>query len=669
MRAGFVSREDGDRPALRALRSEDLQMNDVSSGSSERVDLGRAQAAVREFLSAIGEDPDRPGLARTPERVAEAALELFGGIGVDAITPLVGARFPVSDTQQQFAAPSGAAESGAPLAAPASAVAFESASARASVPESAFTGNATAPVSQPVVLRDLAFRSMCEHHLLPFSGRVHLAYVPGDSIVGFGRLHALLETLSARPTLQERLGDELVDAMMTALDARGALAVIEASHACAGLRGSRQQAGVIVTVSARGELSEPIARAEIMSLIGAQPIVAADEVAVATPAEPVVGHVLRGARFDPRLGTQARSASADDEDDAAEAPNAPATPDASAASGAAAAAGPAATASHAPAEVAERDAQLDAATGEQWAEDSGPVNTRPFELPQRFTNLLQPAIPKRPRILGILNITPDSFSDGGKFEDLFSQNRRTKRALRRARELVAQGADIIDVGGESTRPGAVRVPQEEEAARVLPVIKELAGLGVLVSIDTMYAKTAEAALELGAEYVNDVSGGLADPAMLGLVAESGNPFILSHWRGHSVRMNELADYRDPAAEILSELASARDRAVDAGLDPSQIVLDPGLGFAKRRDDNWAVLRELEQFVALGHPLLVGASRKRFTGEMLGPDADVTERDLPTAVITALAAKAGVWGVRVHNVEANRVALDVVDAWREGAQDD
>nr|WP_271985810.1 dihydropteroate synthase [Pseudoclavibacter terrae] len=278
-------------------------------------------------------------------------------------------------------------------------------------------------------------------------------------------------------------------------------------------------------------------------------------------------------------------------------------------------------------------------------------------------------MPKRPRILGILNITPDSFSDGGKFEDLFSQNRRTKRALRRARELVAQGADIIDVGGESTRPGAVRVPQEEEAARVLPVIKELAGLGVLVSIDTMYAKTAEAALELGAEYVNDVSGGLADPAMLGLVAERGNPFILSHWRGHSVRMNELADYRDPAAEILSELASARDRAVDAGLDPSQIVLDPGLGFAKRRDDNWAVLRELEQFVALGHPLLVGASRKRFTGEMLGPDADVTERDLPTAVITALAAKAGVWGVRVHNVEANRVALDVVDAWREGAQDD
>ncbi|MBS3180056.1 MULTISPECIES: dihydropteroate synthase [unclassified Pseudoclavibacter] len=645
-------------------------MNDVGSGSSERVNLARAQAAVREFLAAIGEDPDRPGLARTPERVAEAALELFGGIGVDAITPLAGARFPVADTQQPLAAVSGAAGSAAPLAASASAVASESASARESASASPSADNATAPVSQPVVLRDLAFRSMCEHHLLPFSGRVHLAYVPGDSIVGFGRLHALLETLSARPTLQERLGDELVDAMMTALDARGALAIIEASHACAGLRGSRQQAGVVVTVSARGELSEPIARAEIISLIGAQPIVAADEAAAATPAAsgqsappaaPIVGHVLRGARFDPRLGTQASSASADDEDDAAGAPEA-AEPEAA---GTAAAA----PASHAPAEVTERDAQLDAATGEQWAEDSGPVNTRPFELPQRFTNLLQPAIPKRPRILGILNITPDSFSDGGKFEDLFSQNRRTKRALRRARELVAQGADIIDVGGESTRPGAVRVPQEEEAARVLPVIKELAGLGVLVSIDTMYAKTAEAALELGAEYVNDVSGGLADPAMLGLVAESGNPFILSHWRGHSVRMNELADYRDPAAEILSELAGARDRAVDAGLDPSQIVLDPGLGFAKRRDDNWAVLRELEQFVALGHPLLVGASRKRFTGEMLGPDADVTERDLPTAVITALAAKAGVWGVRVHNVEANRVALDVVDAWREGAQDD
>lgn len=610
-------------------------MNDVDSGSADRVDLGRAQAAVREFLAAIGEDPDRPGLARTPERVAEAALELFGGTGVDPVAPLAGAKFPVADT----AAPSGAAVGGAEAA----------------------------TVSQPVVLRDLAFRSMCEHHLLPFSGRVHLAYVPSGSIVGFGRLHTLLETLSARPTLQERLGDELVDAMMTALDARGALAVIEASHACAGLRGSRQQAGVVVTVSARGELSEPIARAEIIALIGAQPIVAVDAAAAAIPnatgqpstapapaqaaaLAPVVGHVLRGARFDPRVGTQASSAAADDAADTAEAPQAAPT-------------------TQAPAEVTEGAAQLDAATDEQWAEDSGPVNTRPFELPQRFTNLLQPAIPKRPRILGILNITPDSFSDGGKFEDLFSQNRRTKRALRRARELVAQGADIIDVGGESTRPGAVRVPQEEEAARVLPVIKELAALGVLVSIDTMYAKTAEAALALGAEYVNDVSGGQADPAMLGLVADSGNPFILSHWRGHSIRMNELADYRDPASEILAELAGARDRAVDAGLDPSQIVLDPGLGFAKRRDDNWAVLRELEQFVALGHPLLVGASRKRFTGEVLQPDADVTERDLPTSVITALAAKAGIWGVRVHNVEANRVALDVVDAWREGAQDD
>lgn len=610
-------------------------MNDVDSGSADRVDLGRAQAAVREFLAAIGEDPDRPGLARTPERVAEAALELFGGTGVDPVAPLAGAKFPVADT----AAPSGAAVGGAEAA----------------------------TVSQPVVLRDLAFRSMCEHHLLPFSGRVHLAYVPSGSIVGFGRLHTLLETLSARPTLQERLGDELVDAMMTALDARGALAVIEASHACAGLRGSRQQAGVVVTVSARGELSEPIARAEIIALIGAQPIVAVDAAAAAIPnatgqpstapapaqaaaLAPVVGHVLRGARFDPRVGTQASSAAADDAADTAEAPQAAPT-------------------TQAPAEVTEGAAQLDAATDEQWAEDSGPVNTRPFELPQRFTNLLQPAIPNRPRILGILNITPDSFSDGGKFEDLFSQNRRTKRALRRARELVAQGADIIDVGGESTRPGAVRVPQEEEAARVLPVIKELAALGVLVSIDTMYAKTAEAALALGAEYVNDVSGGQADPAMLGLVADSGNPFILSHWRGHSIRMNELADYRDPAAEILAELAGARDRAVDAGLDPSQIVLDPGLGFAKRRDDNWAVLRELEQFVALGHPLLVGASRKRFTGEVLQPDADVTERDLPTSVITALAAKAGIWGVRVHNVEANRVALDVVDAWREGAQDD
>ncbi|VXC46601.1 dihydropteroate synthase [Pseudoclavibacter sp. 8L] len=646
-------------------------MNDIDSGSVGRIDLVRAQAAVREFLSAIGEDPDRPGLERTPVRVAEAALELFGGVGVDARGPLASARFPVAEIESPFEEDAGVAGPGG--------------------------------VSQPVVLRDLAFRSVCEHHLLPFSGRVHLAYVPSASIVGFGRLHRMLETLSARPTLQERLGDELVDVMMSALDARGALAVIEASHACAGLRGSRQQAGTVVTVSARGELSEPVARAEIMALIGSHsqvPVIVASEVpaGAAGSDQPVVvqGHVLRGARFDPVRGSfstageddvpllvgqdasgseqslafEAPAAEGHEGADlsAAEAPPAAASASASASADAVASSVPSAGA----APTAQPRARFDPTPGDaDEADDTGPVttNTRPFALPQRFTNLLQPAIPKRPRILGILNITPDSFSDGGRFEDLFSEKRRTKRAMRRARELVDQGADIIDVGGESTRPGAVRVPQEEEAARVLPVVKELAALGVLVSIDTMYAKTAAAALALGAEYVNDVSGGLADPAMLEVVAESRSPFILSHWRGHSVRMNELADYRDPAAEILAELAGARDRAVAAGLDESQIVLDPGLGFAKRRDDNWAVLRELEQFVALGHPLLVGASRKRFTGEMLRSDAQVTERDLPTAVITALAAKAGIWGVRVHNVEANRVALDVVASWREGAQDD
>ncbi|MBF4457308.1 dihydropteroate synthase [Pseudoclavibacter sp. VKM Ac-2867] len=644
-------------------------MNDIDSGSVGRIDLVRAQAAVREFLSAIGEDPDRPGLERTPVRVAEAALELFGGVGVDASAPLASARFPVAEIESPFEEDAGVAGPGG--------------------------------VSQPVVLRDLAFRSVCEHHLLPFSGRVHLAYVPSASIVGFGRLHRMLETLSARPTLQERLGDELVDVMMSALDARGALAVIEASHACAGLRGSRQQAGTVVTVSARGELSEPVARAEIMSLIGSHsqvPVIVASEVpaGAAGSDQPVVvqGHVLRGARFDPVRGSfstageddvpllvgqdasgpeqsLAFEASAAEAQAGADVPVAGASPeadDAAAVADAVASSVPSAGA----APTAQPRARFDPTPGDaEEADDTGPVttNTRPFALPQRFTNLLQPAIPKRPRILGILNITPDSFSDGGRFEDLFSEKRRTKRAMRRARELVDQGADIIDVGGESTRPGAVRVPQEEEAARVLPVVKELAALGVLVSIDTMYAKTAAAALALGAEYVNDVSGGLADPAMLEVVAESRSPFILSHWRGHSVRMNELADYRDPAAEILAELAGARDRAVAAGLDESQIVLDPGLGFAKRRDDNWAVLRELEQFVALGHPLLVGASRKRFTGEMLRSDAQVTERDLPTAVITALAAKAGIWGVRVHNVEANRVALDVVASWREGAQDD
>lgn len=275
---------------------------------------------------------------------------------------------------------------------------------------------------------------------------------------------------------------------------------------------------------------------------------------------------------------------------------------------------------------------------------------------------------QRPLIMGILNVTPDSFSDGGAFERASAAD-RTAAAAGRARALVEAGAAIVDVGGESTRPGARRVPQPEEAARVLPVVEAVTDAGIAVSVDTMNAATARSALEAtgGAAIVNDVSGGQADAAMLPLIAETGATCIVSHWRGHSVVMNDLADYADPAAEILAELARLRDAAVAAGIRPERIVLDPGLGFAKQARDNWAVLAHLERFAALGHRLLIGHSRKRFTGEVLPPDAAVTDRDLPTAVISALcaASPAAVWGVRVHDVAGTRVALDVVDAWRAG----
>lgn len=274
------------------------------------------------------------------------------------------------------------------------------------------------------------------------------------------------------------------------------------------------------------------------------------------------------------------------------------------------------------------------------------------------------ARPSRPAVMGVLNVTPDSFSDGGAFERP-DPRARSEAALARAEELLGLGADLIDVGGESTRPGAGRVPQAEEAARVLPVVRALAERGVPVSVDTMYARTAAEALAAGARMINDVSGGMADPDMLPVLAEHDAPFVLSHWRGHSIVMDGLADYADPAREIAEELARARDAATARGLRPERIVLDPGLGFAKRPEHNWAVLRELDRFLALGHPLLIGHSRKRFLGELLAPGAPVAERDLPSAIVSALCARRGVWGLRVHDVAATAVALDVVDHWRGG----
>ena len=279
---------------------------------------------------------------------------------------------------------------------------------------------------------------------------------------------------------------------------------------------------------------------------------------------------------------------------------------------------------------------------------------------------LPPRTSARPLIMGILNVTPDSFSDGGAHERA-REDARAASAVAAAERLVAAGATIIDVGGESTRPGAARVPQIEEAARVLPVVAALAERGIVVSVDTMYAETARASLAAGASYINDVSGGLADEAMLPLMAETGAAYVLSHWRGHSIRMDGLADYTDPGREILDELARLRDAAVAAGLEPRNIVLDPGLGFAKRADDNWAVLHRLADFRDLGHPLLIGHSRKRFLGELLHDGATPADRDLPTAILSALCATEGVWGLRVHDVAATRIALDVVDAWQAGAR--
>lgn len=266
----------------------------------------------------------------------------------------------------------------------------------------------------------------------------------------------------------------------------------------------------------------------------------------------------------------------------------------------------------------------------------------------------------RPVIMGVLNVTPDSFSDGGQLER-DDPRERVIAAVEKAERMLAQGADVIDVGGESTRPGAQRVPQAEESARVLPVVRELAARGVAVSVDTMYAQTARDVIDAGAKLINDVSGGMADEGMLPLLAERGVPFVLSHWRGHSIHMDALADYddqADPAAQIADELARARDAAVARGVDPEGIVLDPGLGFAKRPEHNWAVLRGLGRFRALGHPLLIGHSRKRFTAELLPPDAPAEARDLPTAIISAMCAREGVWGLRVHDVPATAIAIEI-----------
>ncbi|MGW2872825.1 dihydropteroate synthase [Kitasatospora sp. NPDC001225] len=264
-------------------------------------------------------------------------------------------------------------------------------------------------------------------------------------------------------------------------------------------------------------------------------------------------------------------------------------------------------------------------------------------------------------VMGILNVTPDSFSDGGCWLD-------PGRAVEHGLALAARGADMVDVGGESTRPGARRVPVEEELARVLPVVRGLARQGVLVSIDTMRARVAEAAVDAGARIVNDVSGGRADEAMAKTAARAGVPFVVMHWRGQSQGMDDLAGYGDVVAEVVAEVGRQLDAVVSAGVDPEQVVLDPGLGFAKGRGDDWALLAALDAWAVLDRPLLVGPSRKRFLGELLadpatGAPRPARERDDATSAAAVLAAAQGAWAVRVHEVRAAADAVRVEAAVR------
>ena len=264
----------------------------------------------------------------------------------------------------------------------------------------------------------------------------------------------------------------------------------------------------------------------------------------------------------------------------------------------------------------------------------------------------------RTRVMGVLNVTPDSFSDGGRFADATA-------AVDEGLRLLGDGADLLDVGGESTRPGAERVDEDEERARVLPVVTGLAAAGAVVSVDTMRASVALAAVDAGAQVVNDVSGGLADPRMLDAVARAEVAYTAMHWRGHSQDMQSRAVYDDVVVEVCAELRHRAEAVKRAGVDPGRLLLDPGLGFAKTGEHSWALLRSLSALQELGRPLLVGASRKGFLGALLAaPDGrprPPDRRDDATAAVTVLAAQAGAWAVRVHAVRASADAVRVVAA--------
>jgi dihydropteroate synthase len=265
-------------------------------------------------------------------------------------------------------------------------------------------------------------------------------------------------------------------------------------------------------------------------------------------------------------------------------------------------------------------------------------------------------------VMGVVNVTPDSFSDGGRWFD-------TAAAVKRGFALVVEGADLVDVGGESTRPGATRVDEGEELRRVVPVVRSLAAEGVTVSVDTMRATVAEQAVAAGAALVNDVSGGLADPRMVPTVAAAGVPFVVMHWRGFSQDMNSRALYTDVVAEVATELRERMEAVIAGGIEPERLVIDPGLGFAKQAAHDLALVAHLSELHALGRPLLVAASRKRFLGRVLakeGTPPPARERDAATAAVSAIAAHEGAWAVRVHEVRATADAVRVARAI-EGAR--
>ena len=264
---------------------------------------------------------------------------------------------------------------------------------------------------------------------------------------------------------------------------------------------------------------------------------------------------------------------------------------------------------------------------------------------------------QRTLVLGILNVTPDSFADGGKFLE-------PAAAIMQGRKLITEGADIIDVGGESTRPGAERVSEEVELKRVIPVITELVKDGAVVSVDTTRSEVAKAAIKAGATYVNDVSGGLADEKMAQLIA--ANPkvqYIVMHWRGESKDMQSKAIYKDVVKEVKDELDDRVSELIKAGVQAEQIILDPGIGFAKEPEHNWEILQNIERFQLLGYPILVGASRKRFLGELINAK-NADDREAASIALTAELARLNIWGVRTHSVKPHRDAIAVADRLRK-----